>query len=119
MKTRSAQPATSLPRAPHDDAHTRMTKYFTMMSVRVVCFVLMVAVQPYSWYTWLFAVGAIVLPYLAVVIANVAAPPAARAIAPERQLASAASEVPPEAPLSASPGVIRISESPQSAEGER
>ena len=50
-----------------------MTKYFTMMAIRVACFVLMVVVTPYSWYTWLFAVGACFLPYVAVVVANVAA----------------------------------------------
>ena len=87
-----------------------MTKYFTMMTIRVVCFVLMVTIQPYGWYTWLLAIGAIVLPYLAVVIANVAAPPAARAVPPERALASAPTERTPQAPSSTSTGVIRINE---------
>lgn len=110
MKKSSAQSATSIPRAPRDDAHTRMTKYFTMMAVRVVCFVLMVAVQPYGWYTWLFAIGAIFLPYLAVVIANVAAAPASRAVPPERALEPPRSA--PVAPERAAPtGVIRIAES--------
>ena len=86
MKNSPTQSATSLPRAPRDDAHSRMTKYFTMMAIRVACFVLMVVVQPYSWYTWLFAVGAIFLPYVAVVVANVAAAPAERAVPPERAL---------------------------------
>lgn len=78
----SAQSATSLPRAPRDDAHGRMTKYFTMMAIRVVCFVLMVTITPYGWYTWVFAIGACFLPYVAVVIANVAAAPAGRAVPP-------------------------------------
>ena len=47
-----------------------MGKYFSMMAIRVVCFVLMVAIQPYGWYTWLFAIGAVLLPNFAVVIAN-------------------------------------------------
>lgn len=42
-----------------------------MMGVRIVCFGLMVLVTPYAWYTWVFAAGAIVIPYVAVVIANV------------------------------------------------
>lgn len=83
-----------------------MTKYFTMMAIRVVCFVLMVTIQPYSWYTWLFAVGAILLPYVAVVIANVAAAPAERAVPPERAIGPGAAATPPTAPS----GVIRIRE---------
>lgn len=87
-----------------------MTKYFVMMAVRVVCFVLMVVVTPYGWYTWLFAAGAIVLPYLAVVVANVSSGrgEAAR-VSPERAL--------PAAPPASTPGptgttgVIRIEES--------
>lgn len=42
-----------------------------MMTVRVACFILMVTVTPYGWQTWIFAAGAAVLPYLAVVVANV------------------------------------------------
>lgn len=108
--THTPQSATSLPRAPRDEAHTRMTKYFVMMSVRVLCFVLMVVVTPYGWYTWLFALGAIILPYLAVVVANVSSRGgAATRISPERSLPA-----PPEAPASAPPAAptIRIQESP-------
>ena len=117
MKHTSAQSATSLQRAPRDDAHTRMGKYFSMMAIRVVCFVLMVAIQPYGWYTWLFAIGAIVLPYFAVVIANVAAAPAGRAVPPERAI-----EATPRAPQAApapdeTTGVIRIHEAPRRPEG--
>jgi hypothetical protein len=86
-----------------------MTKYFTMMAIRVACFVLMVVVQPYSWYTWLFAVGAIFLPYVAVVVANVAAAPAERAVPPERALEAPASSR-RHRPLPAVPDVIRLQE---------
>jgi len=48
-----------------------MLKYVIMMGVRVACFVAMILVTPYGWYTWLFAAGAVFLPYIAVVIANV------------------------------------------------
>ncbi len=106
MKNTAAQSATSLPRAPRDDAHTRMTKYFTMMAIRVACFILMVVVTPYGWYTWLFAVGACFLPYVAVIVANVAAAPARRAVPPERAIAPA----PPPASAPESSGVIRIHE---------
>jgi len=41
------------------------------MGVRVLCFLLMVFVQPFGWWTWIFGIGAIFLPYIAVVLANV------------------------------------------------
>ncbi|MFT4052380.1 MAG: DUF3099 domain-containing protein [Microbacterium sp.] len=107
MKNSAPQSATSLPRAPRDDAHSRMTKYFTMMAIRVACFVLMVLIQPYGWYTWLFAVGAIVLPYVAVVVANVAAAPAEIAVPPERAIAAGSEAA---ASQSTVTGVIRIRE---------
>ena len=108
MRSRAAQSATSLRRAPRDDEHTRMTKYFVMMSIRVVCFVLMVVITPYGWHTGVLAVGAIVLPYLAVVVANVgSAAHEATAVAPERQIAAQ----PESPPADERPGVIRIQES--------
>jgi hypothetical protein len=89
-----------------------MTKYFIMMAVRVVCFVLMVVIAPYGWHTAALAVGAIFLPYFAVVIANVGddvREPAA--VSPLAALPERPSEVPssPEAP--AKPTVIEIRES--------
>lgn len=123
MKNSPTQSATSLPRAPRDDAHSRMTKYFTMMAIRVACFVLMVVVQPYGWYTWLFAVGAIFLPYVAVVVANVAAAPAERAVPPERALEAPRVERVDTGLSPAVPDVIRLQESPPrpaaGGEGER
>ncbi|MET0672844.1 MAG: DUF3099 domain-containing protein [Microbacterium pygmaeum] len=72
MKSSSIPPsATSLPRAPQDDAGARSRRYLVMMAIRIACFVLMVLITPYGWYTWVFAAGAIVLPYVAVVLANV------------------------------------------------
>ncbi|MEZ3160120.1 DUF3099 domain-containing protein [Microbacterium sp. BWT-B31] len=104
-----ATSATSLPRAPRDDASARSKKYIVMMSVRVVCFLLMVLVTPYGWYTWIFAAGAIFLPYIAVVIANVGKnEPVAPIESPERAL--------PQAPTTRTPArsaadtVIRIEE---------
>ena len=119
MKHTYAQSATSLPRAPRDDAHTRMGKYFSMMAIRVVCFVLMVAIQPYGWYTWLFAIGAVLLPYFAVVIANVAAAPAAPAVPPERAIEAPPSAAPRAAQTptpSETPTVVRIHEAPRRPE---
>ncbi|MBW9108752.1 DUF3099 domain-containing protein [Microbacterium trichothecenolyticum] len=72
MKSSSHAPsATSLPRSPRDDVDARSTRYLVTMGIRVVCFILMVVITPYGWYTWLFGAAAIFLPYIAVVSANV------------------------------------------------
>lgn len=47
-----------------------MRRYALTMTIRIVCFGLMFFVQPYGWYTWVFAIAAAVLPYIAVVFAN-------------------------------------------------
>ncbi len=87
-----------------------MRRYFIMMSVRVVCFVLMVAVTPYGWHTWLFAAGAVVLPYVAVVVANVSGGQMReRATAPERAI----EQTPATQATPAPPAVIRIRETPR------
>lgn len=109
--------ATSLPIAPKDDAGSRLTKYMVMMGIRLVCIVAMVLVQPFGWYTWLFALGAVVLPYIAVVIANVGSDVhRTNSVSPERMLDAPA---PPEAaPTSApAPTVIRIAETPRLSPG--
>jgi len=66
-----APSATSLPRAPRDDVGARSTRYLVMMGVRIACFILMVVITPYGWYTWVLGAAAIFLPYIAVVSANV------------------------------------------------
>lgn len=81
-----------------------------MMGIRIACFILMVVVTPYSWYTWVFAAGAIVIPYIAVVVANVG-PDTARTevIRPERSLPSAPTPQPTPSSDGA-PSVLRIQE---------
>ncbi|MFJ6531203.1 DUF3099 domain-containing protein [Microbacterium sp. NPDC091662] len=71
MKNARQVPAvTSLPQSPRDEADHRVRRYVLTMSIRIACFALMVLVQPYGWYTWVFGVSAAVLPYIAVVFAN-------------------------------------------------
>lgn len=108
-----AQSATSLPRAPRDDAGARFAKYMITMGIRVGCFLAMVLITPYGWYTWIFAAGAVFLPYIAVVIANVGQgdKPVA-AVSPERSLETPAPQ--PEEP-SPTPQILRISETPPRA----
>lgn len=67
------QSITSLPLSPEAERRSRMVKYSITMGIRVVCILLMLFVQ--GWWLLVCAVGAIVLPYIAVVIANVHADP--------------------------------------------
>jgi len=63
------QSITSLPRSPEDDRRARMLKYSITMGIRLVCILVCFLVPGY----WIIipAIGAIVLPYIAVVLANV------------------------------------------------
>ncbi|MCT2087155.1 DUF3099 domain-containing protein [Microbacterium enclense] len=113
MKTSPrAQSATSLPQAPREDAGSRFTKYMVMMGIRIACFVAMAVVTPYGWYTFVFAAGAIFLPYLAVIVANVGQDAeVSAAVNPERMIEAAPSA--PVAPAAEAPNVIRIAETPR------
>ncbi|WP_243728558.1 DUF3099 domain-containing protein [Microbacterium sp. BK668] len=111
------QSATSLPRAPRDAVGARSTRYLITMGIRVACFILMVVVTPYSWYTWIFAAGAVFLPYIAVVGANVGEDTRSPAIeAPERALPSAPTAA---APPAEGPRIIRLEEQRPLAPTER
>ena len=82
-----------------------------MMAIRIACFVLMVLITPYGWYTWVFAAGAVFLPYVAVVLANAGEDVRRPEVEnPERALPAATAM---SAPVMVDPGapVIRIQES--------
>ena len=75
------QSITSLPASPEVERRNRMIKYSIAMGVRVICIVLMLFVD--GWWLVVCALGAILLPYFAVVIANVKiSPPAAEVLRP-------------------------------------
>jgi hypothetical protein len=80
MKKQQVQSATSLPPSPDEERRGRVIKYTITMSVRVVCFLLIFVVP--GWWRIIPVLGTIVLPYIAVVIANTAtrssAPPPER-----------------------------------------
>ncbi|WP_432478475.1 DUF3099 domain-containing protein [Nocardioides sp. GXQ0305] len=52
-----------------DDIARRQRRYVVSMGIRTVCFVAAVLVGP-GWLRWVLVVGALVLPYVAVVMAN-------------------------------------------------
>ena len=51
-----------------EDVRGRERRYLISMSVRTTCFVLAVVAD--GWLRWAFFAGAILLPYIAVVLAN-------------------------------------------------
>lgn len=55
-----------------DDRAERARRYLTAMGLRGVCFVL--AIVTSGWLRWTFVAGAVVLPYIAVVLANAVGP---------------------------------------------
>ncbi|WP_307844470.1 DUF3099 domain-containing protein [Actinotalea solisilvae] len=59
--TGAAEPLTA-------DIARRTHRYLLQMTIRVVCFVGAVAID--HWTRWLLLVGAVVLPYVAVLLAN-------------------------------------------------
>ena len=56
------------------DIRARQRRYVISMTIRTICFVLTV-VSIGHWFMWIFLAGAFVLPYVAVVMANVGAAP--------------------------------------------
>ena len=79
------QSVTSIGQSPEAERKTRMIKYLIAMIIRMVCLVLALVVQ--GWLAWVFAAGAVLLPYFAVVLANAVVtddkPKLATAVAPK------------------------------------
>ncbi|GAA0618137.1 DUF3099 domain-containing protein [Kribbella sandramycini] len=86
----SAQPGRS------EDLDSRIVRYAAMMALRVACFVLAVF-TPSPW-RWMFVVGAVFLPYFAVVLANVARTATVRGGTPY--------DAPDRPAIEAAPGVV-------------
>jgi hypothetical protein len=66
------QSVTSVPETLHHEQVARIHRYLLTLGVRTVCFVLAVVTD--GWVRWVFAGLAIVLPYIAVVMANAVRP---------------------------------------------
>lgn len=86
-----------------------MRHYAITMGIRTVCFILMALVYPVGWWTFVFAAGAIFLPYIAVIAANAGSDSVPIAVeSPVRELDAAAQAAPDESPQT--PPVITIHE---------
>lgn len=67
---------TTAPTSLHDDIAVRQRRYIVSMLIRTVCFVgaIVAALAGAGWLWPILIVAALLLPYLAVVMANAAAP---------------------------------------------
>lgn len=64
-----------------------MKQYVITMAIRLACLILAVVIQPWGWYTFVFAAGFIFLPWVAVMFANqIGRAGGSSAISPERAL---------------------------------
>ena len=67
-----AQSVTSAAESRTEDQARRLRRYLVTMGIRTACFVLLVVID--DWYRWIFAAGAVFLPFFAVVAANAVKP---------------------------------------------
>ena len=68
MMKQPMQSATSLPPSPDAERKSRMLKYTIAMVIRLICFI--VAIFIHNLWALIPIAGAILLPYIAVVLAN-------------------------------------------------
>lgn len=69
MRT-SPQSLTELPPSPEEEQRARIIRYSLMMGIRTICVVACIFTP--GWWVLIPALGAVFLPYLAVVVANAA-----------------------------------------------
>ena len=91
------QSVTSAPVSAADDQGHRVRRYLLTMGIRVVCGALALFTE--GWLRWTFVALAVVLPYIAVVMANAVGPRSGEAVAPvDHQPPAALPEAPADAP---------------------
>ncbi|MFW6092288.1 MAG: DUF3099 domain-containing protein [Actinomycetota bacterium] len=62
------------------DLQARQRRYLAMMAIRIACVPFAIIVE--GWARWIFIAGAVVLPYIAVVVANAVNRPRAGTLTP-------------------------------------
>lgn len=78
---------TSAPTAAGGDQDTRVRRYLIMMGIRIACFGLVFVTT--GWMRWAAIIGAVALPYFAVIVANAVSPRQAgtmQAVTPQEDL---------------------------------
>jgi hypothetical protein len=76
---------TDLPSSLQEDQNARMRRYLVSMGIRTVSFVLaVVALSVLHWTVvgWILVIAAVILPYIAVVVANATRPRGGTAVGP-------------------------------------
>jgi predicted tellurium resistance membrane protein TerC len=81
MKKQQLQSITAIPESPDAERRARMIKYTVAMVIRIICFALIFAVP--GWWRLIPALGAVALPYVAVVLANVRSSGGEQVVSPE------------------------------------
>jgi len=92
---------TGLPTSLQDDQRERVRRYLLSMGIRTVCFLLAVvalAVLHWTVVGWLFVIAAVMLPYIAVVVANATRSLGGTAIGPVTPNEGAAPQLSPGRP---------------------
>ena len=92
---------TSLPTSLEEDQTQRMRRYLVSMGIRTACFILAVvalAVLHWTIAGWTLVIGALVLPYIAVVMANAARSPQNIALGPVTPDGHTAPQISPRRP---------------------
>ncbi|PPH32759.1 hypothetical protein C5C94_05905, partial [Rathayibacter sp. AY1C3] len=69
MAVKPRETLTSLPPSPSAERRSRAIKYSIAMGIRMLCVICLLFAH--GWWLLFFAIGAVVLPYFAVVLANV------------------------------------------------
>lgn len=73
MNDETVHRVTSARKSLSEDQKARTKRYLISMTIRTVCFIAAVVAHIMAapaWITWSFVVGAVVLPYIAVVMVN-------------------------------------------------
>jgi hypothetical protein len=87
---------TAAPRSHSEDIDRRIRRYIVSMSIRTLCLLLVVLIH--HPVRWLFAAGAVFLPYVAVVMANAGRRRSAAVLTPVDRLSLTADSVPAQRP---------------------
>ena len=92
---------TGLPTSRQDDRRERMRRYLLSMGIRTLCFVLAVVTLGVLHWTvvgWMLVIAAVILPYIAVVIANATRSQGGTALGPVTPNDGAAPQLSPRRP---------------------
>lgn len=92
---------TGLPASLQDDQGERIRRYLVSMGIRTLCFILaVVALAGLHWTIigWTFVVAAVILPYIAVVMANATRSRLSTTVGPVNTNDTATRQIPPDHP---------------------